>query len=282
MGFRDDRDASVLRIEVLERDLAAAKNELEAATLRAAEVEDLRKRVVALTTERDALKIGVEPTWAARNQRLVVAGVFVAGVLAIGGVGVAYAVRRESVQQARLQARAEADLAQCEYQGEPLRQQRDSAREELRQIDAVHADELANLQRQLNVARLHEAGRSLLVTARVQSRQGSVPDGAADTCVMAIRDIGGGLCAAAVLCGDAQVFPFDEPPPDVVCTGTGGAAWRADGDVALETVSARVDSRSPELLAYDAHAHTLEVRETGAGSFALHLRVTDVLPFRLR
>ena len=56
----------------------------------------------------------------------------------------------------------------------------------------------------------------------------------------------------------------------------------SDATTGTAHASARVDTASPMLLAYDAAAQTLEVRETGAPVFALRLHVTDVLPFRLR
>lgn len=282
MGFRDDREASVQRIETLERELTSTKNELEAASLRAAEVDDLRKRMVDLTKERDALKQGVEPAWAAKYRGLATGSGVGFGLLIAIAIGAGFMVVHEQRAQAARQARAEADLASCEYASEPLRQQRDAARDELRQIDEVHGDELSRMQQLLNAARMNEAGPALLVVGHVVSREGHAPEGTEDECVLAIRDLPRGYCSAAVMCGQAQVFPFDEPPPDVRCSGLGGVAWSAHAALPLAFVDARVDAHSPALLAYDAAAHTLEVRETGVGAFALHLRVTDVVTYRLR
>lgn len=282
MGFRDDREANVQRIETLERDLAATKNELEAAALRAAEVDDLRKRVVTLTQERDELRKGVEPAWAAKHQRLASwTGV---GVILIAAIGVAggYVVNRSRAEQNARVARAEADLASCEYTSEPIRRERDAAREELRQIDGAHSAEIQRMQQLLNAARMNETGGALLLSGHVVERSGAVPEGALGHCVMAVRELSGHSCAAAVMCGGRQVFPFNEPPPDVVCSGPGGTAWRVGDSMPLDRVVGAVADIPQPQLRYDASSRTLEVRETGSPTFALRISVDDVTPFHVR
>jgi hypothetical protein len=273
VGFRDDHEASVQRVEVLEQELRATKKELETANLRAVEVDDLRKRLA---------QRGAPPDGPLRKSQAVWAVAFVITVLLACVITYAGATRRAVAHEAALREHLESTRALAEEASESLRQQRDAARAELAQIDDAHATEIHRLERDLNAAHMHEAGRALLVIGHITSREGNVPEGVTDECVLAIRDIHGGGCAAAVLCGGAEVFPFNLPSPPIHCTDARGASWMADGESPLASVNAAVDRARVPLLAYDAAARTLEVRETGAPVFALRLRVTDVLAFRVR
>lgn len=284
MGFRDEREAGVQRIEVLERELTASKHELEAALLRAAEVEDLRKRIVELTRERDELKRGIDASWAARNLRLrAMLGVVLIAVVGAGYLAYRDVRRREQNHIVEL-ARAQGDATSAEAGSQSVRTQLAAAQQELAQIDAVHSAETAQLQHQLGTARMQETGRSLLLTMHIRSRSGEVPSGVGDECVMAIRtargDAPSGICVATVWCGEQQVFPVIEPSPDLHCTAIGGAPWTARQ--ALGTARAQVNASSPPLLAYDARTGTLDVRETGGPVFALQMHVDRVLPYLLR
>ena len=281
MAFRDDREASQQRVDALERELATAKAELDGALLRASENEDLKKRLATLGEENATLRRGVEAKSAARLRALALTFVAVVGAFVIAA-GVAWSVMSAELQRAQVgEQLAVSAVQQCEAQVGPVRRELESARTELAGIDDVHREETARLETLLSHAQLHEVGAALLVTAHVTAREGNVPTGTADDCVLAIRDTGAaGVCVATVLCGTTRVYPFLEPAPTVACAGAAGA-WRADGAAPLLTATASADSRLPPLLDYDGRARTLVVRETGAPVFTLRLRVTDVLPFRL-
>lgn len=281
MAFRDDREASQQRVDALERELATAKTELDAARLRASENEDLKKRLAALGEENATLRRGVEPKSAARLRAATLTFVAVLAALVIAG-GVAWSLASTELQRAQVgEQLAVSAVQQCEAEVGPVRGELERARTELSGIDEAHRAEMARLETLLSHAQLHEVGAALLVTAHVTEREGNVPTGTADDCVLAIRDNGdAGACVATVLCGTTRVYPFNEPAPTVRCAGAAGA-WRADGTAPLLTATASADSRLPLLLDYDGRARTLVVRETGAPVFTLHLRVTDALPFRL-
>ncbi len=276
MGFRDDREASQQRLDALERDLAAAKTALDGARLRAAESEDLRKRLEALGNENAALRRGLEP----RQRRML--ALSAVALVAVGAVGVVvHSHTRAELERARVgEELAVSAVQQCEAQVEPLRHERDAAREELAGIDEVERQEVGRLESLLASAQLHQVGAALLVTAHVTDREGAVPVGTDDDCVLAIRDIGLATCVATVVCGATRVYPFLEPAPTVTCT-SGPGGWRADGRAPLDTATAVADPTLPPLLALDARARTLVVRETGTPSFTLRMRITDTLPYRL-
>lgn len=281
MGFRDDREASQQRLDALERELATSKTELDAARLRAAENEDLKKRVASLSDENASLRRGVEPKQAARTRTITTVAVAVVAALGVAGAA-AWSLASAELDRARVgEQLAVSAVQQCEAQVGPVRTELERARAELASIDDAHREETARLETLLSHAQLHEVGAALLVTAHVTSREGNVPTGTTDDCVLAIRDNGdSGLCVATVLCGTTRVYPFNEPAPMVRCTSAAGG-WRADGTVPLLAATATADTRLPPLLDYDGPARTLVVRETGAPVFTLRLRVTDVLPFRL-
>jgi hypothetical protein len=278
VGFRDDREANVQRIETLERDLVAAKNELEAALLRSVEIDDLRKRMVDLTRERDALRTGAEPGWATRRRVITLGALLVVSVVGFVAYYVDGALRRELRVATAQQTLAESARDQAEAELETTRHDCEGVRNELTNIDAVHDDAVGELQRALNTANLHAAGPALLVTAHVVFRDGNVPAGVTDRCTMTVRNVGGVRCAASVMCGATEVFPLLEPP-DVICDG-----WteRPGQPLSLAAAHATVNARLPPLLAYDASARTLDVRETAEDGFTLHMRVDEVLPYQLR
>ena len=156
MGFRDDREAVVQRVDVLERELASTKNELEAALLRAGEVDDLRKRVVDLTRERDALRTDGEPGWATRRRVIGFGALLAVAVVVVVAYVVDDGLRHELRVATAVRTLAENARAQAESDLETTRQERDAARNELRQIDQAHDEVMADLQRQLDAARTHE------------------------------------------------------------------------------------------------------------------------------
>jgi hypothetical protein len=281
VGFRDDREANVQRLDALERELASTKNELEAALLRAAEVDDLRKRVVDLGNERDALKRGVEPGWASRNQTLRY-GIGVLGLAIVGAGFVAWsALRHQMTAASTAQTLAESQAASCDAERERLQNDLGATRSELAQIDATNDGELHDLRGQLRDAVSHRAGPALVVTAHVTARSGNVPAGATDDCAMTVREASGRVCIATVVCGPTQVFPL-VLPPDVVCIAEGGGLWTAASGVPLASATARIDSIPDALLEYDAAAHALIVRETAANGFTLRMTVRETLPYLLR
>ena len=101
MGFRDDREASQQRLDALERELATSKTELDAARLRAAENEDLKKRVASLSDENASLRRGVEPKQAARTRTITTVAVAVVAALGVAGAA-AWSLASAELDRARV------------------------------------------------------------------------------------------------------------------------------------------------------------------------------------
>ncbi len=272
MGFRDDREANVQRIELLERDLAATKNELEAALLRAAEVEDLRKSVVGLRSERDAMRKGVDPKWASRGRSLF----FVCGVLVLVAVAIATRLSssgtREEADRLRAAALTNSALDDRDAQIEALRRELRAAQAEVIQMQAAHTAELRELRRRSG-ASAHDGDTRLFVLAHVVSREGAIASAIGDRCVLVLRDALEGYCGAELLCNGAQVFPVEGSPALVRCLLGDGGPWRADGAPPLARARAFMAGSTEALLDYDAAARTLDARAPEPSAFTLHMRV---------
>lgn len=279
MGFRDDREASAQRIELLEREMAGLRTELDAATLRAAEVDDLRKRLSELGDEKAALHRGVAPEWERRNQRLRSWVFVLGGALAVGGFLAYHGYTRRVSDDEHLMARGEADLGTCEGELRQCTTDRDVAQHELGRIDDAHRGEVEGLEHQLLAAR-RSSGPTLIVGARVDSQTGFHPPGLGHDCLLTVRALGRGFCDAQVVCGAARVFPYNEPAPDVECNAVDGAPWTPEAD--LGRLHAGILSTPEPLLEYDPRGRTITVRETGTPQFTLHLRVDDVPPTVVR
>lgn len=280
MGFRDEREAATARIEALERALATTKTDLDAAKLRATEAEHLRTQLEELTRERTTLLADRSRAQASRNRQLAVGFAITSLVSVAAGIGAHLIDDREVRVQTALRERANRDLTDCEAIGEPLRRQRDAARAELEQIDAIHAGELERVRHEATSARPYGPGSALLLVAEVVSRGGYVPAGVANDCVLAVRGVRLGICSATLVCDGTQVFPPNDPPWDVSCTALDGSPWAVGSRAELGTLRA-VERDGPELLAYDARRHAIDIRATGDPAFVLHLRVTSTVPFRL-
>jgi hypothetical protein len=274
VGFRDDREASIQRVDTLERELASTKDEREAARLRAAEVDDLRTRLTELTAERDALRGGMEPPaspWDWRRWAAVTALAVVVVVVAVSGY-VSYAQRVGELTRAEQFCRS--NLESCHEQAS----WHGRIEERLRHAP-VFDDRVVGPRAPARLERV--VGPALLITAHVVRREGDVPSDATDHCLIAIRELAAPVtdapyryatCSVVALCGSASVFPASDPAPGVRCLGS-STVWAMGGQPLL-TARADAPGEATSLFRFDARDGEVEIEAPGAG-WHLTLRVEE-------
>lgn len=272
MAFREDRDAIAHRADAAERDLVDARQKLQSETLRAAEVDDLRKRLDELSAERDALRRGVEPIW---RSRVILGAVVALAALTAAGFFL-WQLRRASARDQMEIERLSAALDAAEPRVSAALEARDRALAEVELANQSAADETQTLERQLTTARTHETGEVFLVTANVTATAGLAPTAPGGLCALTIRR-SHGECLASVVCDGRPVFPIIEPIPPVVCTDEHGRPW-SGGVPAHASVAV---TGHPPLLLYDLNRGTIIVRET-AGPWSATLHIRDSMPMFVR
>jgi hypothetical protein len=272
VGFREDREAIGQRADSLERELVEARQALQTETLRAAEVDDLRLRLDRLTSERDALRRGVEPVWRGRVGLAAIAFLVVTGVAGF----VIWQAQRVASRDAHEIARLTAALDAAEPRVDAALVARDRAVAELEVASQQATEDARLVQHQLATAQRQETGEVYLVTGRVTASSGPSPTHEGALCALTARRAHG-ECIASVTCDGAPVFPVIEPIPPILCADVSGGRWTHG---ALGRVSSTLATAEP-LFDFDGHRGTMIVREP-AGPWRVTIDVHDALPLFLR
>jgi hypothetical protein len=251
--FREDHDARRMQVDELRRALATLRDELNAATRRAAEADALRAQVAALAVERDGLadasRRGPSP-----SRRWLAPALAIVGV--VGGI----ALGRATGSPAR-ERDLSGELRSCESARTELAGTIDALNDQMREAADRYTHELATAQPPLDT-RAHRAHAYVGVVT--SQSEGSSFDGR--RCALVVSTIDGlGGCRLTLTCGDTIVFgravatstctPV-EPPPS-----TSPLLAQLRGNAAMQSVHGT--STSPAAtLDLDMDARSIHWRQT--------------------